>query len=72
LIHNQLASTWTLARSMRSSLDVSLSETKIPTQTLALLLDTIIALAERDNPIARKVESNAAAFVASRISGVEH
>lgn len=70
-MQNQIASVANLARAILQSLDHKQEHVSLPTATVALLLNTLIALADSGNPTARKIESASAAFVASRISGVE-
>lgn len=69
-MHNQVASTVSLAKTVRGALDLSQEHSSLPTRTLELLLNTLIELGER-NSISRAVESAHGSFVASRISGVE-
>jgi hypothetical protein len=68
---NQSASVASLAKATLLNLDRSKEFTSLPTQTLELLLNTLIELGYRDNPTAQKIENANAAFVTSRISGLE-
>jgi hypothetical protein len=68
---SQIASTVVLARAILFDLDRTKEKQAIPTQTLELLLRTLIEVADRDNPTARKIEAASATFVSSRITGLE-
>lgn len=70
-MHNQVASTVSLAKTVKMALDLTKEHSTLPTRTLELLLNTLIELGERSNPTARAVEASQAGFVASRISGIE-
>lgn len=71
-MHNRIASSANLAKAILFGLDHSSEKTVIPTPTLKLLLSSLIELADGDNPTARKIESASAAFVASRLTDIEH
>jgi hypothetical protein len=70
-MHNQTASVVSLAKTVRMGLDKSKEITALSTPTLELLLNTLIELGEGSNPTARRMDSAAAGYVASRITGVE-
>jgi len=68
---NQTASIVALAKSLLMSLDRNSPTTSLPTPTVQLLLNLLIELGTQGNPIADKIAAKQAAFVASRVSGVE-
>lgn len=70
-MHDQTASVVSLAKTILFGLDRTQVNTTVTTATYELLLKTFIDLFERDNPTANKIASASAAFVTSRISGLE-
>ena len=68
---NQTASVVNLAKSLRDGLDPSALNTTVQTQTLRLVLDTLIELGQQDNPTANSIRNAHIGFVQSRITGVE-
>jgi hypothetical protein len=72
MLHNRTASTVNLAKSMLMDLNDQHTDTvTVATATLRLLLATLIEIGTADNPIANRIEAAQAAFVASRINGLE-
>ncbi|HEY4355949.1 MAG TPA: hypothetical protein VGN16_09395 [Acidobacteriaceae bacterium] len=70
-MHNKVASTVSLAKTVRMALDHSKEHSALPTRTLELILNTFIELAEQDNPTARNVQGAHSNFVVSRTTGAE-
>jgi hypothetical protein len=68
---DQTASTVALAKQLLQSLDRRMPTVVLQTPTFELLMRTFIDAVERDNVTARKVEAAHAAFVQSRITGIE-
>jgi hypothetical protein len=69
--HNATASVVSMAKAMLLSVQHNPPETTLPTATLILLCNTLIDLAQRDNPTANKIATKSAAFVSARITGLE-
>lgn len=69
-MHNQVASTVSLAKTVLGAIDRSKELTMIPTMTLNLILTTFIENAQ-DTPGARALQSQQQSVVASRISALE-
>lgn len=70
-MHNQTASTVSLAKSVLMALDSKAEQSVLPTRTLELLLNTLIDLGTRDNPTARSIQATQSSFVSARITGIE-
>ena len=70
MIHNQVASVVALAKSELMAARGQENYT-IRGASFELIVNTLIDLADHDNPTARKIESASAAFVAGRVTGVE-
>ncbi len=71
MIHNQTASVVAMARSMQISLDRSSENTSVPTNTLDLLLSTLIEVAQQGNPMTQKIETQQVSALAERIKAFE-
>lgn len=70
-MHNKVASTVSLAKTVLMALDLSKEQSALPTRTLELILKTFIEQAEQDNPTARNVQGAHSNFIASRTTGAE-
>lgn len=69
-MHNQVASTVSLAKTVLGAIDRSRETSALPTRTLELILNTFIEVAQ-DTPGARALQSQQGSFVAQRINAFE-
>lgn len=68
-MHDRIATTVNLAKSIRMGLDKSTIETPVQTETLRLLLDTLIDLGTP--PAVQKVAEGASRTVLGRVTAID-